>query len=145
MIAGMSEFVLEEFLPYRLSVLAEQVSRDFARSYRDRFGISVAEWRVIAHLGRGGEVSVRDIHDRVAMDKSKVSRAATRLEAEGLISKRTDPNDRRLLKLSLTPNGRALLDELTPLARDFQAHLTRRLGPRAGDFLDALDSLTETS
>ena len=56
----------------------------FARRYGAESGISIPEWRVLAHLAEGGPVSVRDIHARVDMDKSKVSRAAARLEEAGL-------------------------------------------------------------
>ena len=38
------------------------------------------EWRVIANLTQKEAVSVRDIFERVDMDKSKVSRAASRLD-----------------------------------------------------------------
>ena len=80
-------FVLDDFLPYRLSVAASRVSRRFARRYGAESGISIPEWRVLAHLAEGGPVSVRDIHARVDMDKSKVSRAAARLEEAGLVRK----------------------------------------------------------
>ena len=43
-----TEFRLELFLPYRLSVLANRLSREFARRYQDEFGLSIPEWRVIA-------------------------------------------------------------------------------------------------
>ena len=40
-----SGFELENFLPYRLSVLTNTVSQGIARSYRDRHDITVTEWR----------------------------------------------------------------------------------------------------
>ncbi|MDH3476666.1 MAG: MarR family transcriptional regulator, partial [Rhodospirillales bacterium] len=39
-------FDLETFLPYRLSVVTNRVSRAFARRYSAEFGLSVPEWRV---------------------------------------------------------------------------------------------------
>ena len=78
-------FELETFLPYRLAMAAGRVSRIFAERYRSEFGISIAEWRVIANLTQKEAVSVRDIFERVDMDKSKVSRAASRLEKAGYI------------------------------------------------------------
>ncbi|MCA1778441.1 MAG: MarR family transcriptional regulator, partial [Xanthomonadaceae bacterium] len=39
---------LENFLPYRLSVLSNRVSQGIAATYEQRFGLSVTEWRVIA-------------------------------------------------------------------------------------------------
>lgn len=114
-------FDLESFLPYQLAVLAGRISRDFARAYTAEFGISIPEWRVIAHLAQAGTVSVREIHERVDMDKPKVSRAAQRLEAAGYITKAPDPADRRLVALALTPKGRDLLARILPVARAYEA------------------------
>ena len=65
-------FDLDTFLPYRLSVAANQVSRRFAARYAAEAGLSIPEWRVLAHLSRSGAVSVRDITARVNLDKSIV-------------------------------------------------------------------------
>lgn len=137
----MTAFALDEFLPYRVNVLASRLSRDFATRYRERFGISIPEWRVVAHLSQSGAVSVREIHERVDMDKSKVSRAAQRLEAAGYVEKRVNPADRRLVELTLTPAGRAMMDELTRVAQDYQRELVARLGEEAGGFLGGLGRL----
>jgi DNA-binding MarR family transcriptional regulator len=126
-------FDLDTFLPYRLAVVASRVSAAFAEVYGPRHGLSTAEWRVMAHLANAsGPVSVREVFARVAMDKSKVSRAASRLELAGLIAKEEDPRDRRLVALSLTERGRAVMADLVPLARAFEARLLARLGPEEG-------------
>ncbi len=123
-----SQFDLEKFLPYQLAVLSQRVSEGFARHYRDRFGISVSEWRVVAHLSQQDAVSVREICRRVNMDKPKVSRAASRLEEKGYVRKVENPRDRRLVELSLTARGREMVDALTPLAEAFEAELVAALG-----------------
>lgn len=137
----MSGFDLEQFLPYQLAVLSARVSGEFSTLYRQKFGISVAEWRVVAHLSQSGSVSVREIHERVDMDKSKVSRAASRLETRGYITKTSNPDDGRLVALALTQKGKAMVAELAPLARDFDARLMRELGDEAPKFRAALSRL----
>jgi len=123
----MSDFELSAFLPYRLAVLAARVSADFADIYQKKFGLSVPEWRVMAHLSQSGDVSVREIHKRVDMDKSKVSRAAARLQLRGLVAKATPSDDKRLVSLSLTEKGRAMFDEITPLALAYQEKMHAQL------------------
>lgn len=137
----MSDFILDTFLPYQLAVAADRVSRDFARTYQDRFGISIPEWRVLAHLSQSDAVSVREIHKRVGMDKSKVSRAASRLESAGHVTKRVNPDDRRLIELSLTEKGRALMAKLAPVASSYESAVMAELGTRADAFRDALETL----
>lgn len=121
------DFDLDRFLPYRVNVLASRLSRDLARQYERKFGISIPEWRVIAHLAQNRNVSVREIHERVDMDKSKVSRAAARLESAGLIEKNVHPSDRRLVELHLTRKGRRLFAEIAPLARAYETEMLSRL------------------
>ncbi len=137
----MKDFELNEFLPYQLAAAAERISRDFSETYRREFGISIPEWRVLAHLNQSGEVSVRDIEARVGMEKSKVSRAVSRLEAAGFVAKRVNTDDRRLLSLSLTPVGLELMARLVPKALEFQAQLLGRLGPDAAPLVAALERI----
>ncbi len=135
------ELKLSEFLPYQLVALANRISRDFSRRYREEFGLSIPEWRVLAHLAQAGEpLSVREIHERVDMDKSKISRAATRLERNGYVSKQVNPTDRRLVALELTGAGRELYAAITPIALDFQAELLARLPAEDGETFRALVS-----
>lgn len=136
-------FHLDEFLPYRLSVAAAHVSRRFAERYAAEAGLTIPEWRVLAHLDRSGRVSVRDITARVHLDKSMVSRAATRLEKNGIVSISQHETDRRLVVLDLTDEGRALMQRLGRIANDFQAQLLQELQGDAEPLRQALARIIE--
>lgn len=140
----MSEFDLSAFLPYQIAVASSRVSRGFAALYRAEFGLSIPEWRVLAHLAQSGVVSVREIHARVDMDKSKVSRAAARLEAANLIEKRANESDRRLIDMTLTPKGREMIARILPMALAYQAEVLAQLGADAAPFGRALETLIKT-
>jgi DNA-binding MarR family transcriptional regulator len=118
---------LDRFLPYLVNVLASRLSRELAGVYEARFGISIPEWRVIAHLSQNRNVSVREIHQRVDMDKAKVSRAAARLEAIGVIEKKVNGEDRRLVELRLTKKGRKMFEEIEPLALAYEREVLSAL------------------
>ena len=107
---------IDAFLPYLINVLASRMSKELAAIYEARFNITIAEWRVIAHLAQNRTVSVREVHERVDMDKSKVSRAAATLESAGLIEKRVADADKRLVELQLTRKGRKVFADIEPLA-----------------------------
>lgn len=137
-------FNLDNFLPYQLARTASQVSRELASLYSMQFGISIPEWRVIAHLAQSEAVSVREIHLQVDMDKPKVSRAAARLEEAGLVTKTVNSSDKRLIELSLTPKGQSLFEKLAPIALEYEAKLLERLGATNKKlFLSLLDNLSE--
>ncbi len=142
--AALTKFVLNDFLPYQLAILAARVSREFSTLYKAKFGITIPEWRVVAHLSQtGGPLSVGEISDRVDMDKSKVSRAVGRLETAGHVEKSVNTDDRRLVKVRLTDQGRQMIAELAPLARQFETDVLHRLGPDAPQFRASLGALID--
>ncbi|RST88198.1 MarR family transcriptional regulator [Aquibium carbonis] len=120
---------LENFLPYRLNRLAEAVSRDFQTIYRTRHGLTRPEWRLLASLGQHGTMTATEVGRDSAMHKTKVSRAVSALEERRWLKRETDPEDRRVERLALTPVGAKAYAELVPLARRFEADLLRTLAP----------------
>ena len=117
------ELILEEFLPYRLSVTSHTVSTNIARVYEKRFGVSIPEWRVIAILGRYPGLSAVEVADRTLMDKVAVSRAVTRLIKNGRIDRQFADADRRRSILNLSEEGRRVHNEIAPLALQFEREL----------------------
>jgi len=114
---------LETFLPYRLNLLADTVSRSLSHIYRTRYDIGVAEWRVIATLNQFRRMTARDIGNFSQMHKTKVSRAVTGLARRGLVDRAANPDDKREAILSLTPAGTALFHEIEPAAIAFSDRL----------------------
>jgi DNA-binding MarR family transcriptional regulator len=117
------ELILEEFLPYRLSVSSHTVSTNIARVYEKRFGVSIPEWRVIAILGRYPGLSAVEVADRTLMDKVAVSRAVTRLIKNGRIDRQFADADRRRSILNLSDEGHRVHNEIAPLALQFEREL----------------------
>ena len=137
---------LETFLPYRLNVVASLVSQALSRIYADRYGIGVPEWRVMVTLGQYGMMTGKTIGAHSHMHKTKVSRAVALLEKRKLLARRANRADLREAFLTLTPAGRAMYDELAPIALDFANRLAEVMDPadRAA-FERAVDRLTERS
>jgi DNA-binding MarR family transcriptional regulator len=129
---------LDRFLPYRLSVLSNQVSGAIARQYSDRFGLSIPQWRVMAVLGGTPALSAREVAARTAMDKVQVSRAVESLMQERRVARTADREDGRILRLVLTPRGRAIYDEVVPLALHLEEMFLSALSPQERRTLDTL-------
>lgn len=122
-VAETATMELDEFLPYRLAVLAEEVSRSFSQIYAARFGISVAEWRVVALMGQRAPVTAKLIVEHSTMHKTKVSRAVAALEKRGYLERDPNPDDMRESFLKLTPSGQRMYSDLVPQAQAFNAML----------------------
>jgi DNA-binding MarR family transcriptional regulator len=120
-------FDLEDFLPYRLSVAAENVSRLIIRDHLADSGLTMAEWRLVAAVGRFGVISPTAAGAYAAMDKVKVSRAAASLVAQGLLRQTQDPEDGRGRLLRLTRKGSAVYAAVVPTAGAIEATLMESL------------------
>ena len=139
--AGMQ---LDSFFPYRLSVLADAVSRSIAEVYAERFDLGRDEWRVLAALADAAMLRTAAVSERTTLDKVAVSRALVRLEGRGLVERRTDPEDGRGYLIRLRPAGRVLLGKLTPMVREREAFLLGGLDEAERRALDsALDKVLE--
>jgi len=87
-------------------------------------------------------LSANAVCDRTAMDKVQVSRAVARAVETGLIDRGIDAIDRRRSVLTLTAKGRAIHDQIVPLALDLQSHLLTALSPQENvTFYDMLARL----
>jgi DNA-binding MarR family transcriptional regulator len=129
---------LDRFMPYRLSVLSNRVSSAIAKEYSERFGLTVPEWRVMAVLGGAPDLSARDVAERTAMDKVQVSRALDSLTRARRVARTPDPRDGRIARLALTAKGRAIYDEVVPLALHLEEVFLSALKPEERRSFDAL-------
>jgi DNA-binding MarR family transcriptional regulator len=130
--------VLEDFLPYRLSVLSNRVSRAIAARYAKTFDLTIPEWRVIAVLGRRPGLTAKEIAEATEMDKVAVSRAVARLIAARRVQARADDADARRQFLSLTREGESVHARIAPIALDSERRLLAALDPRERAALDGL-------
>ena len=137
---------LDDFLPYRLNVLASLVSQALSRIYVERYGLGVPEWRVLVTLGEFGVMTGKAIGTHSHMHKTKVSRAVAELEKRKLLARRANRADLRESFLSLTTAGRTIYEELAPGALEFASRLAEVVDPadRAA-FERAMARLTDRS
>jgi DNA-binding MarR family transcriptional regulator len=118
---------LEQFLPYRLSVLSNTISQAIAREYAARFDLPIPQWRVLAVLGRYDGIAAREVAERTAMDKVAVSRAVAGLMRDGRVRRGTADHDKRQSVLRLTPKGFKVYAQVAPLALEHERRLLAHL------------------
>ena len=114
---------LDDFLPYLLSVASNAVSARIAEVYRNRFGLSIGEWRIMAVLGEGPGLTQRELVGATLMDKVAVNRACKLLEGRALVVRSPHPEDGRSHRLALTQEGSRIYGEVMPLARQIERQL----------------------
>ena len=97
-----------DHLPYRLLLLARMIDRQAARQLQQEFDITLAEWRVLAFICAAGPATASTVGLSGGIDRAEISRAVARLESKALVTRQTDPGNRRKLIISPTDTGQSL-------------------------------------
>lgn len=125
-------------LPYRLLMLGKMLDRLSVQHIRERAGISLAEWRVLAHLAVMGARSASEVSAAALVDRAEVSRAVRVLEEGGYVRREENPRNRKSSLLILTGPGREVYDRVHMERRYFFNQLTADFEP---DALAELDNM----
>ena len=102
-------------IPFELAETALALRRAFDRRAAP-LGVTRAQWRVLAWLGREPGLRQVELADHIDVEPITLCRIVDRLEEAGLVERRRDPEDRRAWRLHLTVKGEPLVDELKILA-----------------------------
>ncbi|MDE2613156.1 MAG: winged helix-turn-helix transcriptional regulator [Burkholderiales bacterium] len=137
---------LDDFIPYKLSVVANRVSQSIGRLFDSRFGIQMPEWRIAMALYAYGDLPFNEVVERTSMDKARVSRAQRRLVDLGLVRTCDVPGDRRKVVLALAPPGVRICEDILPAAAEREAWFLAALDDHEHRQLDIiLDKLMQRS
>jgi DNA-binding MarR family transcriptional regulator len=106
---------------------ARQVTRNFDRALASA-GLRLTQYSILANLDATGSTSVTALAERLAMDRTTLTRNLRPLEREGWVE-RLSGADPRARALALTGPGRERLERARPLwqtaERSFRRHLGR--------------------
>jgi DNA-binding MarR family transcriptional regulator len=143
-LAACTGLLLTNYTPFRLNRLAQGVSDHVAAVYKQKFGLEIPEWRVIATVGPTWSCTAQHIADTTHMHKTRVSRAIANLVKRDLVERTSNADDRREMELRLTKAGRSMYTELVPLALERERALLACLNEdELRSFHEALDRLEE--
>ncbi len=106
--------------------------------------VSVAEAHALLELSRHGPLAQRDLGAWLRLEKSTVSRLVAQLEQRGWLARERSDADKRVLLLSLTPDGRRIAGELAQARRTrFERLLAAIPEERRDEVTGALATLVE--
>lgn len=105
---------LEDFIPFKLAVVANRISQSIGHLFETRFNIQMPEWRILMALYAYGRMPFYELVARTSMDKARVSRAQRRLVDLRMIETETDALDRRKLLLAISEIGARMCAEILP-------------------------------
>jgi len=130
--------LLRGLLSHRVLVLSNTLARAAARFYPRRFGVRLAEWRVIDALHAGRGISANQISQWLLTDKAWVKRSVDRLAAAGYVRRRPDPRHGRRLLLSLTAKGERAYAAIAVAARRRHDNVLEALAAEEREVLERI-------
>ncbi|MCZ6890431.1 MAG: MarR family transcriptional regulator [Gammaproteobacteria bacterium] len=105
------------------------MARLFNHRVRD-FGLTRAHWRVVSGLHRHDGLTQTELAQAIAMARSPLGKIIDKLEAEGWIERKPDPDDRRVNRLYLTKAIEPILEPAWRVAKDLEVSVLADLSPR---------------
>jgi DNA-binding MarR family transcriptional regulator len=126
---GRTVINIETYIPYFLAAVNNALSRGAAQIYSTRFGIGIAEWRVVSMLAIEPGIAAARMCAVIAQDKAATSRALNQLQREAYVAFDATSNDPRRKIWRLTDAGYALHDQIMALALDRECRLITNVDP----------------
>lgn len=79
-----------------------------------RYGLSLSQFMVLEALFSKGDSTIGQVRDMILSSVGTISLVVKNLEKMGYVKRKTDENDKRISILSLTDEGRAVIEKIIP-------------------------------
>jgi len=118
------------------------IARQYGQLAASR-GTTMAMGQALLNIDRGGTPSTQ-LGPRMGMEKTSLSRLLNNLETQGMIERRADDGDRRIVRVHLTAIGKKERDRARNAVRSFNAWISEQLGSdRTNRLIDDLQQLND--
>jgi DNA-binding MarR family transcriptional regulator len=98
-------------------------------AFEHEVGLSAATWFLLSMIIEEDGISQGEVSHRFEVDPSRITRLAQRLEAEGLLSRKRDPGDNRVVRLYASEEGRLLIESCQDRHEGFEDRFRREFSP----------------
>lgn len=110
---------LDAYLPYLLNRAGARIAQSFGEEVRP-LGATLQIWRVLAALREHDGRRMGDLADTTSIEMSTLTRLVDNMEKKGLVSRRRDASDARVVVLHVAPAGRRLTQRILPIAERYE-------------------------
>nr|WP_295664508.1 MarR family transcriptional regulator [Polymorphobacter sp.] len=114
---------LDRFAPALITWAAHRLAANNSAVYRERFDVTLMEWRLLLHLSSEPGASAAQIASAIGFDKATISRTVDSLHRRGLVEETINPADARSSRLHLTDLGVELHTRMLPTALEQERQL----------------------
>ena len=105
------------------------------------FGLTYAQWFPLFRLTQSSSCTVLSLAKEIEVNPGALTRSLDRLEKKGLILRKRNPLDKRVVQLTLTPQGKEIAARVPHVLSGVMNRHLSALGPQASQVL--IDSLQQ--
>ena len=141
----MCMFKLDDCIYYLATLGLKKVTDTYNETFK-KHGATRVQWIALYYIRKSQGIRQMDLADLMQAQETTIARLISRMIKNGLIEKKTDPDDKRAVKLYCTEEGKEKFNELLPVCNDFYCHIIKGITQKDLDtFKMVLDKLVENS
>lgn len=115
----MTNFNLDDSYGYLINLAAQRLKYELHQTFQARgYDVTPEQWAVLNRLWEEDGLSQVELAERTFKDKPVTTRILSLLEKKGIVVRRSDESDGRVLRVFLTKTGKDLKDKLIPCAQE---------------------------
>ena len=107
----------EKSLSYVVNHLSRLLTQAMGDAIKD-LGVTPGQLPVVMCLWEQDGLTQRELYERVNIEQATMSNTLKRMERDGLIKRKPDPNDRRAARITLTPKAKKLEAQLADAVKE---------------------------
>jgi MarR family transcriptional regulator for hemolysin len=108
---------------------------------RKQLGLTPAHWRVILALNISDGLTQKELADKIYVDGSTLVPVIDKMEQNGLVERRADPNDRRMNRIFLTKKSESTVDSIILIVLQLRKMIYRGI---SGDEINSTRKILAT-
>lgn len=114
----------DDYLSYLLARASHLVSEDFSATLKEA-GVNRLRWRILGSLSDYDKVPIGQLANTVLAKQPTLTKVLDRMEGEGLVERQNSREDRRSIKVAITPAGREMVADLLIKAKDHEREILK--------------------
>lgn len=129
----MSSF-LDQSAGYLINMTALLLKREFSSVIKNHnIDVTPEQWAILNRLNENSDLTQKEVAKLTFKDNANITRMVDKLEKKGLVIRKSDANDRRSWKLSITKKGIEIRDLVEPLAVDILNKISKGISEKEMD------------
>ncbi|MFC1974838.1 MarR family winged helix-turn-helix transcriptional regulator [Chloroflexota bacterium] len=132
----MAQFNFDDSFGYLINRTAKRLKFELHSAFKaNGYNITAEQWAVLNRLWEKDGISQIELAEKTYKNKPTITRMIDVLERKGFVLRESDKYDRRMFKIYLTKEGRALEEKLVPIAKQVLERGGRNLSREDIDYL----------